>query len=169
MLRSACAQRRYAVFIAQAYVGGSMDSYSDEEASAQPRRRFGCLWGCLIIALLLFLATGGTIGYVAWNMYQAIHSEPRLQAILQTVHGNAHAQTVLGNHYTMMEVEHRSFPVTGRRGMAETYKLVLIGSTGKSFLDVRLEPGHGGMKLVSMVLTGPHGEQVVLKPSQHRP
>jgi hypothetical protein len=102
-------------------------------------------------------------------MYQAIHSEPRLQAILQTVNGNARALTVLGNHYTMMEVEHRSFPATGRRGMTETYKLVLIGGTGKSFLDARLEPGHGGMTLASMVLTGPHGEQVVLKAAPRKP
>ena len=146
-----------------------MDSYSDEETSAHPRRRFGCLWGCLIIALLLFLVTGGTIGYVAWNMYQAIHSEPRLQAIFATVDSNPRAQQVLGGHYTMMEVEHRTFPATGRRGITETYRLVLIGGTGKSYLDARLEPGRGGMKLVSMILTGPAGELVVLKTSPHKP
>ena len=142
-----------------------MDQYPNEGAPAEPRRRSGCLWGCLAAVLLVLLAAGGTAGYVAWTMYSAIHSDPRLQAILETVRGNAQARAVLGEHYTMMEVEHRSFPA-GKK-MAETYRLVIVGGTGKSFLDVRLEPGPGGMKLVSMVLTGPDGQRVTLKAGKH--
>ncbi len=142
-----------------------MEQHPEEETSAKPRR--GCLWGCLAVVLLVLLGAGGTVGYVAWNMYSTIHSDPRLRAILETVRGNARARAVLGGHYTMMEVEHRSFPAKTGREMAETYKLVIIGSGGKSFLDVRLEPGTGGMKLVSMVLTGPEGQQVTLKAAKH--
>jgi len=144
-----------------------MEDDVEEETSVQPRRRSGCLRGCLIVVVLLLLAVGGTIGYVAWNMYGVIHSDARLQAILQTVRGDGRAQAVLGSHYAMMEVEHQTFPAKTGNRLAEAYELVLIGGTGKSFLDVRLEPGAGGMKLVSMVLTGPEGQQVTIK-AQHK-
>jgi len=143
-----------------------MNDYAAQNESAPRRRRSGCLRGCLVVVIVLLLAVGGTIGYVAWNIYAAFQNEPRLQAILQSVHNDARAQAVLGEHYAMMEVEHRSFPMNTGDAFAETYRLVIIGGTGKSFLDVRLEPGRGGMKLVSMVLTAPDGRQVTLKASQ---
>jgi len=128
------------------------------EQDLPPRRRsHGCLWGCFWVVLFFVLAVGGTIGYTAWTLYQGFHNDPRLQAILTVVHDNERVRAEFGGEAYVMEVDRKSFPLPKHEGRATTYRLVLIGRSGKGELNVRLETRSNHTKTVTMILTAPDG------------
>ena len=129
---------------------------SDQELP--PRHRsHGCLWGCFWVVLLLVLAVGGTIGFTAWNLYQGFRNDPQLQVILDIAQKDDRVHAEFGGKVYVMEVERKSFPLPKHEGRATTYRLVLIGRSGKGELNVRLETRSGRTKTVMMILTAPDG------------
>jgi hypothetical protein len=140
-----------------------MDEPMDETSyeTVPPRRRSGCLKGCLIVLLGLVLLTGAGIGLIAWKLYSEFRADPRLQAVVMAAERDGRARDELGRHFAVMQVDRRFFPAKG--GKAEDFRLVLIGPNGERVLTARLEPAHGGMKIVSMTLTAPDGRSIVLR------
>ena len=138
-----------------------MDEIAEDDVAPPRRHRSGCLMGCLGAVLFVILAVGGLVGVTAWTLYHDIHGDGRLSAILDTVRGDERATAVIGGGFSVMEIERRSFPTKG--GQALAYHLVLVGPNGESTLDARLEPSRDGLKLVSIILTGPGGQTLWLK------
>ena len=133
------------------------------EQGLPPRRRsHGCLWGCFWVVLFFVLAVGGTIGYTAWTLYQGFQNDPRLQAILTVVHDNEQVRAEFGGEVYVMEVDRKSFPLPKHEGRATTYRLVLIGRSGRGELNVRLETRASHTKTVTMILTAPDGHTSAL-------
>ena len=130
---------------------------SDQELP--PRRRsHGCLWGCFWVALLFVLVVGCTFGFTAWNIYQGFRNDPQLLAILDVTRNNGTVRAEFGGTAYVMEVERKSFPLPKHAGRATTYRLVLIGRSGRGELNARLETRTGRTKTVTMILTGPDGQ-----------
>ena len=144
-----------------------MDEIAEDDVARPPRRHSGCLMGCLGAVLFVVLAAGGIIGVTAWTLYHDIHGDARLTAILDTVRGDERATAVIGGTFRVMEIERRSFPT--KPGQALAYHLVLVGANGESTLDVRLEPSREGLKIVTIVLTGPDGQALWLKGGSANP
>ena len=137
-----------------------MDEFDEHEPP--PRRSWGCLKGCLGAVLLVVLFAGAAIGFTAWRIYESFRDDPELTAIVDVARADARVNTALGGRFTVMEIEHRSFPLKSGK-QAQAYRLVLIGANGQSTLDVRLEPAGGGPRIATMTLTGPDGHTVWLK------
>jgi hypothetical protein len=122
-----------------------------------PRRRSGCLWGCLALVLIIVVGIGGIVGYGTWVLHQTVDNDPRLQTIMAFVHGDARAAAVLGRNIKIVELESRTFAVTTETGKTASYTLRLIGSDGEGVLKVDLDLNGGKTKVILMVLTGTDG------------
>jgi hypothetical protein len=122
-----------------------------------PRRRSGCLWGCLAVVLILVVGLGGFFGYSAWFLHKTFDSDSRLQTIMAIVHNDARAAAVLGRNIHIVEVESRTFAMGTGIGKSASYTLRLIGSDGEGVLKVDLDLSDGKTKVTLMVLTGSDG------------
>ena len=123
----------------------------------QRRRSHGCLWGCLGVVLFFIVAVGGTVGYMAWNLYQGFGDDPHLQAILVIAHNSEMVRDEFGGKVFVTEVDRNSFPLPRHDGHATTYRLVLIGRNGQGELNARLETKAGQTKTLTIILTCPDG------------
>jgi hypothetical protein len=122
-----------------------------------PRRRSGCLWGCLGLLLIVVVGIGGIFGYSAWLLHRSLDNDSRLQTIMAIVRDDSRAATVLGRNIRIMKVESHTFAMTTGTGKTASYTLRLIGSDGKGVLKVDLDLNRGKTKVILMVLTGTDG------------
>jgi hypothetical protein len=129
-----------------------------------PRRRHGCLWGCLGVLAIFLLLGGGGGGYTAWRLYKTMQSDPQLTAILDQVHADPRAADILGGDFEVMQSEKLTFPLPGSHKFATTYKVVVIGGYGQCQVDVRLEGPQNDGKIVLLTVTGADGRRVQLVP-----
>ena len=122
-----------------------------------PRRRSGCLWGCLGLLLIIVIGIGGVIGYSAWFLHKNFDNDYRIQTIMAIVRNDSRAAAVLGRNITIMEVESHTFAMTTEAGKTASYTLHLIGSNGEGVLKVDLDLNGKKAKVTLMVLTGSDG------------
>ena len=122
-----------------------------------PRRRSGCLWGCLAVVLIIVVGIGGIVGYGTWVLHRTVDNDPRLQAIIAIVRDDSRAAAVLGRNIKIVEVESHAFAMTTETGKTASYTLRLIGSDGEGVLKVDLDLNGGKTKVILMVLTGTDG------------
>jgi len=122
-----------------------------------PRRRSGCLWGCLALALIVVVGIGGILGYSAWFLHKSFDNDSRLQTIMAIVDNDARAEAVLGHNIHIVEVESRTFAMGTGIGKSASYTLRLVGSDGEGVLKVDLDLSGGRTKVILMVLTGTDG------------
>jgi len=127
------------------------------EEAPPPRRRSGCLWGCLGLLLIVVVGVGGFFGYSAWVLHQGFENDSRLQTIMAIVRHDARAEAVLGRNIKIMEVESHTFAVTTETGKTASYTLRLIGSNGEGVLEVNLDLNGKKAKVTLMILTGSDG------------
>lgn len=136
--------------------------------SPQPymqKRGKGCLWGCLIGALLLFLPFLLAGGYGAWFVWDGYRRNPVLRVVGELVRDDGMAQQVLGHGAVITGMEGNYFSwMPGRADNA--YELTLAGPKGRGRLAVTTHTGFDGPKLDSAILTGPDGRRYDLL--QHR-
>ena len=123
----------------------------------EPRRRSGCLWGCLGLVLIVVIGLGGVFGYSAWFLHKGLESDSRIQTIMAIVRNDSRAAAVLGRNITITEVESHTFAMTTEAGKTASYTLHLIGSNGEGVLKVSLDLNGKKAKVTLMVLTGSDG------------
>ncbi|HEY0281497.1 MAG TPA: hypothetical protein VGC27_02610 [Rhizomicrobium sp.] len=129
---------------------------------APPRRRSGCLWGCLGLLLAVVILLGGVFGYTAWFLHKSLDGDPHLQTIMAIVRDDARAEAVLGRNIKLVEVEDRTFAMGTGIGKSASYILRLIGSNGEGVLKVKLDLSDGKTNVTLMILTGPDGLSHIL-------
>src|SRR5882757_3743000 len=124
-------------------------------ASAPPpyyppqKRGNGCLWGCLILLLILCLPPILAGGYGAWFLYDGYKRSPVLRVVGELVREDGMAQQALGFGAVITGVE---------------------GPKGQGHLAVTAHHAtFGAPKLDSAILTGPDGRRYDLLKHQQLP
>jgi hypothetical protein len=125
------------------------------QSSAPPRRGHGCLWGCLVVLVLISLP-----GLIAgWFFWQGFRQDPALRAAVELVRHDGTAQRVLGGGIHIVGVRSRSFAYALGLRAEQDYSIDLEGSLGPGVLDVRSHSERGAVKVDAMRLTGPDGRR----------
>lgn len=132
-----------------------------------PPRNNGCLWGCLILLLILSLPPVLLGGYGAWFLYDGYKHNPVLKLVSELVRDDGMAQQVLGRGAVVTEVEGNVFSwVPGRT--SHDFGVMLEGPKGEGRLAVKSHhTAFGPPVLDSAILTGPDGRRYDLL--QHLP
>jgi hypothetical protein len=123
-----------------------------------PRRSNGCLWGCLIVLLLLFLPMIAAGGYGAWFFMDGYKRNPVLRVVGELVRQDGMARQVLGDGAVVTGVAGNYFSwMPG--SSTNAYDVILDGPKGEGHLSVTSHSGFTGPKLDSAILTGPDGRR----------
>jgi hypothetical protein len=138
-------------------------------AQYPPPKRNGCLWGCLILLLILALPPVLLGGYGAWFLHDGYKRNPVLRVVGELVRTDGLAQQVVGYGATVTEVEGNVFSwVPGRLG--NEFEVMLEGPKGEGHLAVRSHhKAFGPPVLDSAILTGPDGRRYDLLKHQRLP
>src|SRR5438067_3821057 len=133
------------------------------------KRGNGCLWGCLILMLLLFIPPVLLGGYGAWFLADGYRRNPVLRVVGELVRNDGLAQLAMGPGAVVTGVEGNLF--TWVPGMAsDTYQVTLEGPKGEGHLAVTAHhSGFGSPHLDSAILTGPDGRRYDLLKHQQLP
>lgn len=126
---------------------------------AAPPRRNGCLWGCLILLLILALPPVLMGGYGAWFLWDGYRRDPVLRLVGELVREDGMAQQVLGFGASVTAVDGNIFSwMPG--GSRHAYEVTLQGPKGEGHLTVTSHQAElEGWKLDSAILTGPDGRR----------
>ncbi len=124
-----------------------------------PRGGNGCLWGCLIVLLILSLPPVLLGGYGAWFLADGYRHSPVLRVVSELVRSDGMVQQVLGRGTVVTGVEGNVFSwVPGRA--SDNFDVLLEGPKGVGYLDVRSRHTvFGTPRLDSAILTGPDGRR----------
>jgi hypothetical protein len=126
----------------------------------QPHRSHGCLWGCLIAALVAIVAIVGAVSYTGWYLYTGFKNDPTLHAVIGVVNNEGVARAVLGNNITITNVEGSSFNTDLNTGKTVSYVAHLKGSKGEGTLNITVvTPKGGAAHTTVLMLTGPDGHK----------
>ena len=139
------------------------------EQAPPPRRSHGCLWGCLALAILLAVVGGGTAWWGEWYLTQGVRADPLLQKAMNVVRMSSTARDVLGDNIQIESVESEHFVSTLGNGKTATYTATLRGTKGEATLHATLHSDGTGMKIVSIILTGPDGSRYNLTDETQSP
>ena len=146
----------------------SMAPSSTPQPAYPPRRGNGCLWGCLIVILVLALPVVLAGGYGAWFLWDGYKRDPVLRVVGELVRQDGMAQQVLGYGTVITGVEGSYFSwVPG--AASNSYDVTLEGPKGEGHLAVMAHGDRGGPKLDSAILTGPDGRRYDLLKHQAVP
>jgi len=126
---------------------------------AQQKRGNGCLWGCLILMLIVLLPPVLLGGYGAWFLYDDYRRNPVLRVVGELVREDGLAREALGPGAVVVGVEGNLFSwVPGR--ISDSYRVLLEGPKGEGHLAVRAHHAtFGPPTLDSAILTGPDGRR----------
>jgi hypothetical protein len=134
-----------------------------------PRRSNGCLWGCLILILILAIPPTLIGGYGAWFVWQGYRRDPVLRVVGEMVREDGMARQILGSGAVVTGVEGNMFSWMPGRS-SHDYQVTLEGPKGEGRLAVTShQSGFGGFKLDSAILTGPDGRRYDLLKHQVLP
>jgi hypothetical protein len=123
-----------------------------------PRRSNGCLWGCLIVLLLMFLPMIAAGGYGAWFFMDGYKRNPVLRVVGELARHDGMARQVLGEGAVVTGVAGNYFSwMPG--STTNAYDVILDGPKGEGHLAVTSHSGFLGPKLDSAILTGPDGRR----------
>ena len=134
-----------------------------------PRRGNGCLWGCLILGLILITPPILLGGYGAWFLYDGYRHNPVVRLAGELVRRDGMAQQVLGYGAAITGVEGNGFAwVPGTT--SGDYHVTLEGPKGEGHMTVRAHQAtFGPPALDSAILTGPDGRRYDLLKHQQLP
>ena len=121
------------------------------------RAGHGCLWGCLIAAVIAVAAILGAISYGGWWLYSGFKNDPTLHVVMETLNANQIARSVLGDDIAIVDLESSNFSTDTTNGTHASYVAHLRGSKGNGLLAVTVDTGARNSRITSMVLTGPDG------------
>jgi hypothetical protein len=137
----------------------TMPAPSSAPPPSYPKRGNGCLWGCLILVLLLFIPPVLLGGYGAWFLYDGYKRNPVLRVVAELVRDDGMAQQAMGRGAVVTGVEGSVFSWVP--GVAsDSYQVTLEGPKGEGHLAVTSHrSGFGSAQLDSAILTGPDGRR----------
>ena len=87
----------------------SMPAPSSGQTYYAPRRSNGCLWGCLIVLLIIVLPPALLGGYGAWFLYDGYRHSPVLRVVNELVREDGLARQVLGEDAVVTGVDGNVF------------------------------------------------------------
>ena len=146
----------------------SMPAPSSGQPYYPPRRSHGCLWGCLIVLLIIVLPPAFLGGYGAWFLWDGYRHSPVLRVVNELVREDGMARQVLGEDAVVTGVDGNVFSwMPGKTSHA--YEVTLEGPKGEGHLAVTSHTGLSGLKLDSAILTGPDGHRYDLIKHQQLP
>jgi hypothetical protein len=124
-----------------------------------PRRRGnGCLWGCLIVILLMFLPFLLAGGYGAWFWTEGYKRDPVLRVAGEMLRRDGMAQMAMGDGAVITGVDGNYFSwMPGGSDSATVFSLE--GAKGRGRLAVTAHTTAAGPRLDSAILTGPDGRR----------
>jgi hypothetical protein len=131
-----------------------------------PRSGHGCLWGCLIAAVIAIAAIAGAISFGGWWLYSGFRSDPTLHAVITTVNGDQTARFVLGDNIEITNLESSNISEDLATGKHASYVAHLRGTKGEGTLAVTADTTGGHTHITSMILTGPDGRNYDLTHSE---
>jgi hypothetical protein len=146
----------------------TMPAPSSAPPPSYPQKRGnGCLWGCLIVMLIVALPPILLGGYGAWFLFDGYRNNPVLKVVGELVRKDGMARQVLGPDAVVTGVEGNVFSwVSGVT--SDSYEIALQGPKGEGHLAVTAhQPRFGPPSLDSAILTGPDGRRYDL--IKHRP
>jgi hypothetical protein len=132
-----------------------MNAQAAPSSPSPPRRGHGCLWGCLVVLVILSLP-GLFAGWFFWRGYT---HDPVLRTAAELVRHDGMARRVLGENIHITGVESRGFAYGLGLSSENDYRIDLEGTRGRGVLDVRSRTGRGGFRIESLWLTGPGGRR----------
>ncbi len=124
-----------------------------------PHRSHGCLWGCLIAAVIFIAAVVGILSYTGWYFYSGFKDNPALKTVMTSVNGDQIARSVLGDHIEITNIESSSFNSDLNTGTTNSYVAHLKGSKGEGTLAVTIHTHNGQTSVTQLILTGPTGQK----------
>ena len=128
----------------------------------------GCMWGCLIVLVLLSLPVILGAGWGTWLWTSGYKRDPALRLAAELVKSDGLAQQVLGSGITIKGVESDSF--SWMPGMSRhSYDMQLEGSRAQGDLEITAHADAAGPHLDSAILTGPDGRRYDLLKHQILP
>lgn len=128
----------------------------------------GCMWGCLVLVILVSLPVVLGAGWGAWMWTEGYKRDPALRLAAELVKSDGLAQQVLGAGITVKGVESDSFswmPGASRH----SYDMMLEGARAQGDLEVTVHADAAGPHLDSAILTGPDGRRYDLLKHQLLP
>ncbi|HET7086282.1 MAG TPA: hypothetical protein VFI23_16010 [Rhizomicrobium sp.] len=134
-----------------------------------PPRRNGCLWGCLILLLILAAPPVLLGGYGAWFLMDGYRRTPALRLAGELVREDGLARQVLGPGARITGVQGNIFSwMPG--GARDGYDVLLEGPKGEGHLAIiARHSAFGPPRLDSAILTGPDGRRYDLLKHQQLP
>lgn len=142
---------------------------SDASRPFPPTRSgHGCLWGCLIAALIAIAAIVGAMSFSGWWLYSGFRNDPALHAVMETVNGDRIAHAVLGENIEITSLASSSFNSDTTTGKHASYVARVRGSKGEGTLSITVDTVSGRTHVTAIVLTGPDGSTYDLTTSQQR-
>lgn len=146
----------------------SMPAPSSPPQAYAQKRGNGCLWGCLIVMLLVSLPFILAGGFGAWFLWDGYKRDPVLRVAGELVRKDGMARQALGNNITITGIESNIF--SWMPGGANTaYDVRLEGSKGEGRLSVTAHSDVSAPVLDSAILTGPDGRRYDLLKHQILP
>jgi len=134
-----------------------------------PRRSNGCLWGCLILVLIVTLPPILATAYGAWYFWEGYRHNPAYRLAADLMRHDSMAQQVLGADPVITGVEGNVF--FWMPGVAsDSYEVSLEGPKGEGHLAItEHHSAFGTPKLDGAILTGPDGRRYDLLKHQELP
>jgi hypothetical protein len=135
----------------------------------QPSRRNGCLWGCLILVLVVTLPPVLAAAYGAWYLWEGYRHNPVYRLAADLVRKDGMIQQVLGEDPVITGMEGNLF--SWMPGLAsDTYTVTLEGPKGEGSLAIiEHHSEFGAPALDGAILTGPDGRRYDLLKHQELP
>lgn len=141
---------------------------SDASRPFPPRSGHGCLWGCLVAALVAIAAIVGAMSFSGWWLFSGFRSDPTLQAVMVTVNGDRIARAVLGDNIEITSLASSGVSSDTTTGEHASYVARVKGSKGEGTLSITVDTVSGRSQVTTIVLTGPDGSTYDLTTSQPR-
>ena len=121
------------------------------------RSGHGCLWGCLVAALVVVGLIGVAINYSDWWLTSGFNGGKTLHLVIETINRDQIARSVLGDNIRIVDLQSSTFASDTASGAHEAYMARVQGSRAAGTLSVTVDTVSGKSRITSMILTGPDG------------
>jgi len=133
------------------------DAYASPGRPAPCRSGHGCLWGCLVAALVVVGLVAVAITYSDWWLTSGLNGGKTLHLVIETINSDQIARSVLGDNIRIVDLQSSTFASDTVSGTHEAYLAQVQGSKATGTLSVTVDTVSRKSRITSMILTGPDG------------